>query len=149
LFDFIHPVNQRRTLAGLEPASYVPLWGRPVLQQIVRSPQQQFQICAAVEPWLNVVCDRWHRHPAVRFGNQTDRGCWKSECAPLMIQQKGCIPEKLLCCRDAHEFISYSEWNFEADIATYTSSDAHKEIVRHARGLKGSKAVVKLYELVQ
>jgi heme-degrading monooxygenase HmoA len=74
---------------------------------------------------------------------------WKSECAPLMIQQKGCISEKLLRCRDANEFISYSEWNSEADIATYTSSAAHKEIVRHARGLKGSKAVVKLYELVQ
>src|SRR5882672_4989998 len=65
---------------------------------------------------------------------------WKTECAPLMIQQRGCISEKLLRCRDAHEFISYSEWNFEADIATYTSSDDHKEIVRHARGLKGSKA---------
>jgi heme-degrading monooxygenase HmoA len=74
---------------------------------------------------------------------------WKTECAPLMIQQKGCISEKLLRCRDAHEFISYSEWNSEADIATYTNSDAHKEIVRHARALKGSTAVVKLYELVQ
>ena len=31
---------------------------------------------------------------------------WKSECAPLMIQQKGCISEKLLRCRDANEFIS-------------------------------------------
>jgi heme-degrading monooxygenase HmoA len=74
---------------------------------------------------------------------------WKTECAPLMIQQKGCISEKLLRCRDAHEFISYSEWDFEAAIATYLASDAHKEIVRHARGLKGSKALVKLYELVQ
>jgi hypothetical protein len=34
-------------------------------------------------------------------------------------------------------------------IAAYTNGDAHKEIVRHARALKGSKAVVKLYELVQ
>ena len=74
---------------------------------------------------------------------------WKTECAPLMIQQKGCISEKLLRCRDAHEFISYSEWESETDIATYSTSDAHKEIVRHARGLKGAKAVVKLYELVQ
>ena len=74
---------------------------------------------------------------------------WKAECAPLMIKQKGCISEKLLRCKDAPEFISYSEWDSEADIATYTSSDAHKEIVRHARALKGSKAVVKLYELVQ
>ncbi len=74
---------------------------------------------------------------------------WKTECAPLMIQQKGCISEKLLRCRDAHEFISYSEWESETDIATYTTSAAHQEIVRHARALKGSKAVVKLYELVQ
>jgi len=74
---------------------------------------------------------------------------WKTECAPLMIQQKGCISEKLLRCKDAHEFISYSEWNAEADIAAYMASDAHKEIVRHARALKGSKAVVKVYELVQ
>jgi heme-degrading monooxygenase HmoA len=74
---------------------------------------------------------------------------WKTECAPLMIAQHGCISEKLLRCRDAHEFISYSEWNSEADIATYTNGDAHREIVRHARALKGAKAVVKLYELVQ
>ena len=73
---------------------------------------------------------------------------WKTECAPLMIRQKGCISEKLLRNREAHEFISYSEWESEADIALYRLSDAHKEIVRHTRGLKGAKAVVKLYELV-
>jgi heme-degrading monooxygenase HmoA len=73
---------------------------------------------------------------------------WKRECAPLMIQQTGCISEKLLRCREAHELISYSEWDSEADIETYRNSDAHKEIVRHARALKGSKAEVKLYDLV-
>jgi heme-degrading monooxygenase HmoA len=73
---------------------------------------------------------------------------WKKECAPLMIQQKGCISEKLLRSREAHEFISYSEWESEADVALYKMSDAHKEIVRHTRGLKGAKAQVKLYELV-
>jgi heme-degrading monooxygenase HmoA len=73
---------------------------------------------------------------------------WKTECAPLMIQQKGCISEKLLRCREAHELISYSEWNNEADIELYRNSDAHQEIVRHARGLKGAKADVKLYDLV-
>jgi heme-degrading monooxygenase HmoA len=73
---------------------------------------------------------------------------WKSECAPLMIQQKGCISEKLLRCRDAHELISYSEWDSEADIERYRGSDAHQQIVRHARALKGSKAEVKLYDLV-
>jgi heme-degrading monooxygenase HmoA len=74
---------------------------------------------------------------------------WKQECAPLMIQQKGCISEKLLQCRDAPELISYSEWDSEADIELYRASDAHKEIVRHARGLKGAEAVVKLYDLVK
>jgi len=74
---------------------------------------------------------------------------WKTECAPLMIQQKGCVSEKLLRCKDAPEFISYSEWESEAAIAAYRNSQAHKEIVRHARALKSAKAEVKLYELVQ
>ena len=56
---------------------------------------------------------------------------------------------KLLRCRDTHELISYSEWGTEADIAAYLDSADHKEIVRHARSLKGSKAVVKLYDLVE
>ena len=47
------------------------------------------------------------------------------------------------------EFISYSEWESEADIERYRSSDAHQEIVQHTRGLKGASAVVKLYELVK
>ena len=64
-----------------------------------------------------------------------------------MIQQKGCISEKLLRCREAHELISYSEWDTQADINLYMSSDAHKESMRHARSLKGSKAEVKLYDL--
>ena len=74
---------------------------------------------------------------------------WKNECAPLMIQQKGCISEKLLRCRDTHELISYSEWATEADIDVYLNSAAHKEIVRHARNLKGAKATVKLYDPVE
>jgi heme-degrading monooxygenase HmoA len=74
---------------------------------------------------------------------------WKAECAPLMIQQKGCISEKLLRCKDAPEFISYSEWDSEAAIEAYRNGAAHKEIVRHTRALKGAKAEVKLYDLVQ
>ena len=74
---------------------------------------------------------------------------WKTECASLMIQQAGCVSEKLLRCRDAPEFISYSEWESEQDIERYMKSDAHKEIVRHSRGLKGTKVVVKLYDLVR
>jgi len=71
---------------------------------------------------------------------------WKTECAPLMIQQKGCVSEKLLRCKDAPEFISYSEWESEAAIAAYRNSKAHKEIVRHARALKGAKAEVVAFE---
>ena len=80
----------------------------------------------------------------------TDRAMqvWKKECAPLMIQQKGCISERLLRSRDAHEFISCSEWESEADIEMYAHSSAHEEIVRHTRGLKGAKAQVRLYEAV-
>jgi heme-degrading monooxygenase HmoA len=74
---------------------------------------------------------------------------WKKECAPLMIQQKGCISERLLRSRDAHEFISLSEWESEADIAMYAHSAAHEEIVQHTRGFKGAKAEVRLYETVQ
>jgi len=81
-------------------------------------------------------------------GEKAER-VWKTECAPLMIQQKGCISEKLLRGREGGEFISYSEWESEADIERYRASDAHKEIVSHARGLKGAEAVVKLYDLVK
>lgn len=73
---------------------------------------------------------------------------WKKECAPLMIQQNGCISEKLLRCRETHEFISYSEWETETDIDLYKSSEAHEEIVKHTRALRGASAEVKLYDLV-
>jgi heme-degrading monooxygenase HmoA len=73
---------------------------------------------------------------------------WKTECAPLMIGQRGCISEKLLRWRSGSEFISYSEWETQQDIDRYLGSDAHKEIVRHARGLKGTQVEVKLYDLV-
>lgn len=82
--------------------------------------------------------------------SDTDRALhlWKKECAPLMIQQKGCISERLLRSREAHEFISCSEWESEYDIEMYMHSDAHTEIVRHTRSLKGARAQVKLYEAV-
>jgi len=72
---------------------------------------------------------------------------WKTECAPLMIRQKGCISEKLLRCREAHEFISYSEWDSEAAIEAYRNSDAHNEIERDPRCLTTANAQVKLYDL--
>lgn len=31
---------------------------------------------------------------------------WKTECAPLMIQQKGCISEKLLRCKANYKTLS-------------------------------------------
>jgi heme-degrading monooxygenase HmoA len=79
---------------------------------------------------------------------ETAERIWKTECATLMISQKGCISEKLLRAREHGEFISYSEWETEADIERYTNSAAHKEIVRQTRGVKGASAVVKLYDLV-
>jgi heme-degrading monooxygenase HmoA len=59
------------------------------------------------------------------------------------------MSEKLLRCKDAPEFISYSEWESEAAIEGYRNSSAHQEIVRHARTLEGAKAEVKLYDVVQ
>jgi heme-degrading monooxygenase HmoA len=79
---------------------------------------------------------------------ETAERIWKTECATLMISQKGCISEKLLRARERGEFISYSEWETEADIERYTNSAAHKQIVKHTRSVKGASAVVKLYDLV-
>jgi heme-degrading monooxygenase HmoA len=73
---------------------------------------------------------------------------WKNHCAPLMIQQSGCLSEKLLECVDAPgEFISYSEWDSQESIDKYRSSESHAEIQRHARGLQGGRATVKRYEV--
>jgi heme-degrading monooxygenase HmoA len=76
------------------------------------------------------------------------RRVWKDDCAPLMIQQEGCLSEKLLACKDAPgELISYSDWESEAAVNAYRNSEAHKEIVRHSRSIAGAKVEVKLYEL--
>ena len=80
--------------------------------------------------------------------SETEERIWKTKCASLMISQKGCISEKLLRARDRGEFISYSEWETEADIERYKNSAAHKEIVSHTRAVKGASALVKLYDLV-
>ena len=73
---------------------------------------------------------------------------WKNHCAPLMIKQPGCLSEKLLECVDTPgEFISYSEWDDQASIDKYRTSDAHAEIQKHARGLQGGQASVKRYEV--
>lgn len=73
---------------------------------------------------------------------------WKQECAPLMIQQPGCLSEELLKCLDAPgEYISYAEWADQESIDNYLASPAHEEIRRHTRGLQGSRPVVKRYEV--
>ena len=80
----------------------------------------------------------------------TDRAMqvWKKECAPLMIQQKGCISDG--CCAAATRTSSSHARNGNpspTSRCTRTAS-AHEEIVRHTRGLKGAKAQVRLYEAV-
>jgi len=73
---------------------------------------------------------------------------WKNHCAPLMIKQPGCLSEKLLECVDAPgEFISYSEWDSDASIDKYRTSEAHAEIQKRARALQGGQASVKRYEI--
>src|SRR6516225_7365534 len=67
---------------------------------------------------------------------ETAERIWKTECATLMISQKGCISEKLLRARERGEFISYSEWETEVDIERYMSSAAHKQIVNHTRSVR-------------
>jgi hypothetical protein len=63
---------------------------------------------------------------------------WKTECAPPMIQRKGCISENFSGAVRAHELISYSEWNSEADIELYQSSEVRKQIMQHSRALQVS-----------
>jgi quinol monooxygenase YgiN len=74
---------------------------------------------------------------------------WKESCAPLMIQQPGCLSEKLLRSNDEPgEFISYSEWEDQQSIDAYRISEAHEEIKKHARHLHGDRPSVKRYEIV-
>ena len=62
---------------------------------------------------------------------------WKQDCAPLMIQQDGCLSEELLKCTEAPgEYISYSEWKDEAAIKRYDGSDAHHQIEAHSKKFK-------------
>ena len=63
---------------------------------------------------------------------ETAERIWKTECANLMIAQKGCISEKLLRARERGEFISYSEWETEADIERYMNSAAQSHAQRES-----------------
>ena len=75
---------------------------------------------------------------------------WKQGCAPLMIQQPGCISEEFLRnANDPGEIISLQTWENQAAIDQYRKSTAHQEILRHTRGLMDvSKVEVKTYEVV-
>ena len=66
-----------------------------------------------------------------------------------MITEPGCLSAKLLECVDAPgEFISYSEWDNQANIDKYRESQVHAEIQKHSRALQAGKASVKRYELM-
>lgn len=75
---------------------------------------------------------------------------WKEECAPLMIQQQGCLSEELLKSMETPgEYVSYSVWENQESIDRYRASAAHAEIKRHGARLKTDKTpVVKEYALV-
>jgi heme-degrading monooxygenase HmoA len=75
---------------------------------------------------------------------------WKQECAPLMIQQPGCLSEQFLRGReDPGEFISLSTWENQAAIDKYRASEAHKAIQQHTRALMNvAKVTVKTYEVM-
>ncbi|HLG74694.1 MAG TPA: antibiotic biosynthesis monooxygenase family protein [Chloroflexota bacterium] len=74
---------------------------------------------------------------------------WKQDCAPLMIQQEGCLSEELLKSTDNQgEYISYSEWQDEAAIKRFEASDAHHQIEEHTKRLRVvSPPVTKTYEV--
>jgi heme-degrading monooxygenase HmoA len=75
---------------------------------------------------------------------------WKQGCAPLMIQQPGCISEEFLRnAKDPGEIISLQSWENQAAIDRYRKSPAHEEVLRHTRGLMGvSKVEVRTYEVI-
>src|SRR5947209_20447027 len=62
---------------------------------------------------------------------------WKEDCAPLMIQQDGCLSEELLEGLDNKaEFVSFSEWRDDDSIRRYEASDAHATIERESSRIK-------------
>jgi heme-degrading monooxygenase HmoA len=74
---------------------------------------------------------------------------WKTECAPLMIQQAGCVSEEFLRNVKTGELISLQKWESLAAIEKYRASPAHEHILKHTRGLMGVSHVdVKTYEVV-
>jgi len=75
---------------------------------------------------------------------------WKRDCAPLMIQQPGCVREELLrCLDDPSEFVSVAEWASQDAIDRYLASPAHEQIKTLTRGITGAAATVKTYAMVE
>ena|SRR3990172_232132 len=74
---------------------------------------------------------------------------WKTECAPVMIQQPGCLSEQLLRnLENPGEVISLQIWQDQKSIDQYRAGPGHQEILKHTRGLMGvSKVEVKNYEV--
>ena len=74
---------------------------------------------------------------------------WKRDCAPLMIQQEGCLSEELLKSTDAPgEYISYSEWTDQAAVDRFHGSEAHHHIEAHTGKLKVTQPpVTKHYQV--
>ena len=74
---------------------------------------------------------------------------WKTECAPVMIQQPGCLSEQFLRSREnPGEMISLQTWQDQKSIDQYRAGPGHQEILKHTRGLMGvSKVEVKNYEV--
>jgi quinol monooxygenase YgiN len=75
---------------------------------------------------------------------------WKQECAPVMIQQHGCMNEEFLRNRDNPcEFISLQSWQDQKAIDAYRAGPGHQDILKHTRGLMGvSKVEIRNYEVV-
>ena len=75
---------------------------------------------------------------------------WKKGCAPLMIQQPGCLSEEFLRNREhPGELISLQKWESQEAIELYRASDDHQEILKHTRELMGvSKVEIKNYDVI-
>jgi quinol monooxygenase YgiN len=75
---------------------------------------------------------------------------WKVGCAPVMIQQPGCLSEQLLRSSDnPGEIISLQSWRDQKSVDLYRAGPGHQEILRHTRGLMGvSNVEVKNYEVI-
>ena len=75
---------------------------------------------------------------------------WKHQCAPVMIQQPGCLSEQFLRnSENPGELISLQTWQSQQAVEQYRASPGHQEILKHTRGLMDvSKVEVKNYEVV-